>query len=114
MSGEKVVHKRHAFGEVMGVEGNVVRVKLDFDASEVEAPLEEWKSAFIIEDFVFDIERASLEDLREMLKRAQAIRVAEPSKGTTTRKKKEKAKVEATMALLPDDLQQKLREMGIG
>ena len=112
--GEKVVHKKWAFGDVLEItDKGTLRVMLDFDRKEVISPITEWKSAYIIEDFVFDIEKATLPELREMLARAQAIRVAEPSKGKKTREKNATAKSNSVMAMLSPELQAKLKAMGI-
>jgi len=113
--GEKVVHKKWAFGDVLEIDNGkgTLRVMLDFDRKEVISPITEWKSAYIIEDFVFDIEKATLPELREMLARAQAIRVAEPSKGKKTREKNATAKSNSVMAMLSPELQAKLKAMGI-
>ena len=114
--GQKVVHKKHAFGDIVGIgdEESTLTVKLDFDQSVVTAPAIEWRSAFLIEEYVFDVENATIDELRDMLRRVQAIRVAEPGKAQKTKEVKAKAQSMASIAGLPPEVQAQLRAMNIG
>lgn len=95
--GSRVVHEKLGFGRVMSLTDpnplghRQANIKLDNGEVLINVPVDNWELAFVFDGIIFDIENATLDELKAMLTRVREIRVAEPGKASKTieRKKKE-------------------------
>ena len=71
------MNDEQGFGRVITIEGKTCTVKLD-NGDMIETESDKWELAFVFDGVIFDIDNATIEELKTMLNRVREIRVAEP------------------------------------
>ena len=110
--GSRVVNDEQGFGRVITIEDKTCTVKLD-NGDMIETEPDKWELAFIFDGIIFEIENATIEELKTMLNRVREIRVAEPGKARKTIEKKAKESLLSKIQGLDEGTLTILREGGL-
>ena len=110
--GSRVVNDEQGFGRVITIEDKTCTVKLD-NGDMIETEPDKWELAFIFDGIIFEIENATIEELKTMLNRVREIRVAEPGKTKKTLEKKAKESLLSKIQGLDEGTLKILRDGGL-
>ena len=110
--GSRVVNDEQGFGRVIKTENNTCDVKLD-NGMIITSDLNKWELAFVFDGVIFDIDNATIEELKTMLNRVREIRVAEPGKTRKTIEKKAKESLLSKIQGLDEETLKILHEGGL-